>query len=260
VKLALRIGAAVGSFVFFLGIRRRVALDNLARAFPELPPARRREIARDSYRQLGMSLAEILFLRGRGPVTFEGWEKYEAASALGKGVVCAVGHFGNFELLARSVAQRGVKLAVIVRDLQDAFGRWLLGGRAKLGVQAIASRGSSRESVEVLRRGGVLAIAIDQNMLPKRGIFVDFFGTQACTTPAAAVFALRAGAPIVAAFPLRQPDGTHVVRVLGPFESRLQGHAAIEDLTQQLTKAVEEQIRERPDHWYWVHRRWKTRP
>src|SRR5207237_10484494 len=100
----------------------------------------------------------------------------------------------------------------------------------------------------------------DQNMRPSRGVFVEFFGENACTAPAAAVFSLRTGAPVIAAFALRQEDGTHRVQVRGPFETELGGHAAVLDLTQQITSAVEDAVRARPDHWFWVHRRWKTRP
>jgi Kdo2-lipid IVA lauroyltransferase/acyltransferase len=193
-------------------------------------------------------------------VRFEGWDIYERAVAQGRGVVWGVAHFGNFELLARAAGRRGLKLSVIVRNLRDSFGRWVLSQRTQTGVRNLPDRGSSGAALAALRRGEVLAIAVDQNMRPSRGIFVDFFGSKACTTPAAAVFALRAGAPLLAAFPVRQSDGSHVVKVRGPFSTQRSGHAAVEDLTQQITRAVEEEIRARPDHWFWVHRRWKTRP
>jgi Kdo2-lipid IVA lauroyltransferase/acyltransferase len=262
----LRFGEWLGAFVYLLGVRRAVALDGLARAFPRSSPEELRQLARANYRQLGRSLCELFLVRGASDeqlerlVRFDGWEKYEIARAKGRGVVCAIAHFGNFELLARATARRGVRLWIIVRRLNDFFGRWLEGDRTRVGARALPARGSSRAALEALRRNEVLAIAVDQNMQKSRGIFVDFFGSQACTTPAAAVFALRAGSPLVAAFPVRQPDGTHVVRVLGPFETALTGHAAVSELTQMLTKAVEDQVREHPDHWYWVHRRWKTQP
>jgi len=140
------------------------------------------------------------------------------------------------------------------------FGRWLVADRARTGVGQIADRGSTGAALAVLRRGEVLGVAVDQNMRASRGIFVDFFGDKACTTPAAAILALRTGARLVAVFPVRQPDGTFVVKVRGPFTTRLSGHAAVVDLTEQLTRTVEEEIRLHPDHWFWVHRRWKTRP
>jgi Kdo2-lipid IVA lauroyltransferase/acyltransferase len=265
-RIFLRFGEGLGAFVYLLGVRRAVALDGLARAFPGSSAAGLRQLARANYRQLGRSLCELFLVRGASDeqlerlVRFDGWEKYEIARAKGRGVVCAIAHFGNFELLARATARRSVRLWIIVRRLNDFFGRWLEGDRTRMGARALPARGSSRAALEALRRNEVLAIAVDQNMQKSRGIFVDFFGSQACTTPAAAVFALRAGSPLVAAFPVRQPDGTHVVRVLGPFETSLTGHAAVSELTQALTKAVEDQVREHPDHWYWVHRRWKTQP
>jgi len=249
------IGAALGVLAYWLGIRRRVALDNLARAFPSMTAVERRKLARAAYAQLGRSLVELAL--PMPPVEFDGWEIYEKARAEGRGVVCAIAHYGNFELLARAVGRRGVKLTLIGRRLRGAFNRWLVESR---GVHTLPDRGSSAAAVAALRRGEVLAIAVDQNMRPSRGVFVDFFGTTASTTPAAAVYALRAGAPLLAAFPVRSENRTHVVKVCGPFETSKRGHEAVLDLTQQVTRAVEDAVREHPDHWFWVHRRWKTRP
>ena len=263
-RALLRAGEWVGGLAWMLGIRRSVALDGLRRAFPDLPVAERRAIGRAAYRQLGRSLMEIVFPFGDGDlerfVRFEGWEILEAAQARGRGVVCAIAHFGNFELLSRVAVRRGVKLWVIVRTLRDAFGRWVISSRERSGVRHLPDRGSTRDALALLRRGEVLALAVDQNMRPSRGIFVDFFGQKACTTPAPAVFSLRTGAPLIAGFLVRQPDGTQLVGIRGPFHTSLSGHAAVEDLTRQLNRTVEEEVRARPDHWFWVHRRWKTRP
>jgi KDO2-lipid IV(A) lauroyltransferase len=262
----LWLGERLGALAYVIGVRRSVALDGLSRAFPESTSVERRRLARAAYRQLGRSLAELLLVRRASDqqlerlVRFDGWDRYEAALAKGHGVVCAIAHFGNFELLARATARRGVRLSVIVRSLTDPFGRWIEADRSRTGARALAARGSSQAALAALRQNEVLAVAVDQNMRPSRGIFVDFFGAPACTTPAAAVFSLRAGAPLLAAFPVRQPDGTHVVHVRGPFETRQTGRAAVEELTQALTRAVEDEARAHPEHWYWVHRRWKTRP
>jgi KDO2-lipid IV(A) lauroyltransferase len=263
-RIVFRIGQCLGALAWLLRIRRRVALDGLRRAFPALSAQERQGIGRASYLQLGRSLAELLLPPPEQElervVHFVDWHVYEAAHAQGRGVVFAVAHFGNFELLAREGVRRGMKLSVIVRNLGDAFGRWLVADRTRHGVHNLPDRGSSSDALAVLRRGEVLAIAVDQNMRPSRGVFVDFFGEKACTTPAAAVFSLRTGAPLLAIFPIRQPDGSHVVRMRGPFTTSLTGHAAVLDLTQQLTRAVEDEVRAHPDHWFWVHRRWKTRP
>ena len=260
------VGALVGRLAFFLGIRRAVALEGLERAFPALGAVGRRRLAMQSYEQLGRSLVEVALAR-RLPddalerlVDFDGWEIYQRAASAGKGVVVAVAHFGNWELLARACARRGVRLTAITRRLRGGLNERLVAARRQGGLRELPDKGSTGDALALLRRGEVLAIVVDQNMRPRRGIFVDFFGAPACTTPAAAVLSLRSGAPLIAAFPVRQPDGTHRVKVVGPFSSALRGHAAVAALTQAVTAAVEAIVRAHPDHWFWVHRRWKTRP
>ena len=262
----IALGALVGRLAFALGIRRAIALDGLGRAFPALDAAARRRLAVQSYEQLGRSLVEVALSR-RLPdaalerlVQFDGWEIYERAAAAGKGVVVAVAHFGNWELLARACARRGVRLTAITRRLRGGLNERLVAARREGGLRELPDKGSTGDALALLRRGEVLAVVVDQNMRPRRGIFVDFFGTPACTTPAAAVLSLRSGAPLIAGFPVRQPDGSHRVRVVGPFETTLRGHAGVVALTQAVTVAVEEIVRQHPDHWFWVHRRWKTRP
>jgi len=265
-RIWLALGEGLGALAFLLGLRRRVALEGLARAFPERTPAERRMLARAAYAQLGKSLAELWLVR-RLPddalekmVRFEGWERYEKARAAGRGVVVAVAHFGNWELLGRACARRGVPLTAITRRLRGRLNRPILAARREGGMRELPDKGSTGDALALLRRGETLAIVVDQNMRLKRGIFVSFFGELACTTPAAAVLSLRAGAPLIAAFPVRQPDGTHVVQVHGPFTARESGPRAIRELTQQITESVEQAVRAHPDHWFWVHRRWKTRP
>jgi Kdo2-lipid IVA lauroyltransferase/acyltransferase len=267
-RFVIALGEAAGTLAFLLGLRRQVALDGLRRAFPQLSEPERRTLARAAYRQLGRSLAEIAVAR-RLPdpelehlVRFDGWERYETARAQGHGVVVAIAHFGNWELLARAGARRGVPLTAITRRLRGAVNERLVAARREGGLRELPDKGSLLAALKVLRRGETLAIVVDQNMRPSRGVFVDFFGAPACTTPAAAVLALRARAPLIAAFPVRERDGTHRVVVEGPFQAPpgARGHPAVLALTQEITRAVERMVRAHPDHWFWVHRRWKTRP
>jgi Kdo2-lipid IVA lauroyltransferase/acyltransferase len=267
-RLLLALGEALGSAAWFLRLRRGVALDGLRRAFPDRSEAALCALGRAAYRQLGRSLAEIALagaLRDSDLMTlvrFEGWDRYEAAQAQGRGVVVAVAHFGNWELLARACARRGVRLTAITRTLRGRLNERLVAARRQGGLRELPDKGSAAAAVQLLRRGETLAVVVDQNMRPSRGIFVDFFGAKACTTPAAAVLALRAGAPLLAAFPVRDPDGTHRVLVEGPFAvpAGARGRSAVQALTQEVTRAVERAVRAHPDHWFWIHRRWKTRP
>ena len=205
-------------------------------------------MGRAAYRQLGRSLAEMLLPPPEGEllraVRFEGWDLYESALAQGHGVVCAVAHFGNFELLVRVAPGRGMKLSIIVRTLGDAFSRWLFRSRLRSGVRHLPDRGSTADALAVLRRGEVLAIAINQNMRPSRGIFVDFFGEQACTTPGGG--GLRAPRRRAAPHRLsRPPARRHAPRAACAARTRPRspGHAAVEDLTQQITRALEQEVR-----------------
>lgn len=267
-RLLLALGEAMGSAAYWLGLRRRVALDGLRRAFPERSEAERRAIARAAYRQLGRGLAELVAWRRLSAselealVRFVGWDRYEAASAGGRGVVVAVAHFGNWELPARAAANRGMRVTAITRTLRGPINEKLLTLRREGGMRELPDKNSTGAALRLLRRGETLAVVIDQNMRPSRGIFVDFFGTQACTTPAAAVFALRTGAPLFLVYDLREPDGSHCVSFEGPFAlpPASRGQPAVHALTQELTRSVERMVRAHPDHWFWVHRRWKTRP
>jgi tetraacyldisaccharide 4'-kinase len=267
-RVLFALGSALAGLAWLLRIRRRVVEENQARAFPERSAAERCALARAAYRSLGRTLAEIALARTLSAealaswVAVDGLEIYQRALAGGRGAVCALAHLGNWELAGLAAARAGIPVTPIVRPLRGRQNRWLVRARGEAGLHSLGDRGVSAEALAALRRNQVLAVAVDQNMLRRRGVFVDFFGTPACTTPAAAVYALRAGSPLIAAFPVRQPDGTHRVRVLGPFEppAGLRGHAAVLALTQELTRQVEQAVRANPEQWLWLHRRWKTRP
>jgi KDO2-lipid IV(A) lauroyltransferase len=124
----------------------------------------------------------------------------------------------------------------------------------------IPARGALAAGVAALRRGGLVANLLDQNMLLRRGIFVDFFGHPACTTPAASLMARRAGSPCLVAMCEQLPDGRARLTFEGPFPLPHTGHAAddIRAHTQQLVSRLEIHIRRCPDQWLWLHRRWKT--
>ena len=267
-RLLFALGEAIGSAAYRLGLRRRVALDGLRRAFPERTEAQRRAIARAAYRQLGRGLAELVAWRRltdselERVVDFVDWDRYEAARAGRRGVIMAVTHFGNWELAARAAVRRGMDLTTITRPLRGALNERLLAYRRNRGMRELSDKGSSGAALRLLRRGESLGVVVDQNMLPSRGVFVDFFGTPACTTPAPAVLSLRTGAPLFLVFDFRAPDGTHRIRFDGPFSvpPGPNSHSTVVALTQELTRAVEHVVRAHPEYWFWVHRRWKTRP
>jgi KDO2-lipid IV(A) lauroyltransferase len=267
-RWAWSFGEGLGLFAYALGIRRKVALQNLAQAFPERSEQERLDICRAHYRHLGRSAIE--FFRSAswsseeliGRVDEGNFSLFTNAYAQGRGAIIAVGHFGNFELLAAYGARRGYALTAVTRPLRGALNGAWMALRGHLGVHELRGRNVIAKMIDVLRENGVLAVIVDQNMMLKRGIFVPLFGRLAATTPAPAVLAERTGAPIVVAAMFRNPDGRFQVHLRGPFslDPGPTGHDAVVQLTTRLNVAVEELIRLHPEQWFWVHRRWKTRP
>ena len=182
---------------FALGIRRRFALEGLAIAFPELGRFARLRLALRNYLHLGRCAAD--FLRSpRMPagelealVDADGWEKAEPYLKAKQGFVVATAHFGNFELFGVWACRRGVPLTLLTRALRGRFNASWVANRAIAGIREI-HRGYEN-LFEAVRRGEVLALLIDQNMLARRAIFVPFFGKLAATTPAPARVAERTG-------------------------------------------------------------------
>ncbi len=264
-------GAAIGWLIWTLRIRRRVVLENLRRAFPERSEAERLEIARRTFRTLGQMLAEfprIPYLRReeleRIFVT-EGWEGFEAALARGKGVVACTAHYGNFEALAAAHVMRGVPLTTISRQMADNwFNRAWRALRARSGLDEIVVKRNATLSVllRALRAGRVLGYVIDQNETSRSAVFPTFFGVPAATSPTPAVLALRSGAAAVFAVSYPLGDGRHRVLIEGPLDLPETGDRERDVLAfmQDLNGRLERRIREHPEQWYWLHRRWKTRP
>ena len=170
------LGALLAWLAWTFRVRRRVVLDNLRLAFPEKSEAERRAIARATYRNLGRLAPEFLLVPRltteelRGVFVYDGWERYEAARALGRGVIACTAHFGNFELLAAAHTLRGVPITMISRKMgkSGANDLWRR-GRARAGVEdLVVRRGETlRAARRALASGRVLGYVIDQNQ-PRR--------------------------------------------------------------------------------------------
>jgi len=268
-RALLGLGRGLGALLRLLGVRRQVALANLRQAFPERDEAWRRATLRAFYDHLGLLIAEFF----RAPylpaerldelVEVEGFDRFLEHFRKGGGAIVATAHFGNFELLGSFFARRGMPVTAITkrlsRNLANAF--WL-DQRRRAGLREVPDAGSIREILQVLRRGEILAVMIDQNMIPRRAIFAPFFGRLAATTPAPAIFAQRTGAPVFLVLMHRRPGGRHAVTIEGPFpwEDTGDRDADVLAFTTRLNRALEAHVRAEPSSWYWVHRRWKTRP
>ena len=266
--LAQSIGRALGSLGYFVIRRhRRTQLQEMQRCFPDLARSGLKRRLHRVYQGMAMNYIEVFrWIGGReteldARVAVSGLEHYERAAARGRGVLVLTAHTGNWDLLGLWGARR-FPLTIISKELRSpGVNRFWMAARARCGLKIVPAHNSYRACLSVLRRGGALGFILDQNMTRMEGIFVDFFGKPACTTPGLAFMAAHAQAPVLPVFILREPDGTHRVLIqpaLEPPPDR--APETLRRATQDYTKCIEDVIRQHPDQWIWMHRRWRTQP
>ena len=272
-RLALRVGAWLGELFYLFDARdRRIAMLNLSIAFPEKSVDERRRILRASCRNLGRVAAEFCHLpaldteRLASIVSFEdraAWE-HVIATAAERGAVILTAHFGNWELLAYLHGLLGHPITLVHRPMHNAiFDDAITAIRAKAGTRAIKKKAAAKEAIRALRRHELLVIPSDQNQTHSFGVFVDFFGLPASTTPGAARLAMLTGAPVFPAFLVREGEsGRHRVVTLPEVEMLRTDDRAADAVTntQRCTRVIEDMLRRYPEQWIWFHKRWKTRP
>jgi KDO2-lipid IV(A) lauroyltransferase len=243
---------------------RRVARQNLAMALPEFTPQRHAEIVDGVFR----SIARMLVTFAKFPairrgylgnwIRLEGGEYFDQAREAGRGVLVATAHLGNWELSAFAHALMTAPMYVVVRPLDNPLIDGLVERRRALtGNRPIGKKDFARAILKALAANETVGILIDQNVGLDSGAFVDFFGMPACAGTGFAKFAAHSGAAVIPGFALwSEAEQRYVLRFYPPLE--MTGDAQRD--TQTLQSKLEEVIREYPEQWLWIHRRWKTRP
>jgi KDO2-lipid IV(A) lauroyltransferase len=243
---------------------RRVACRNLSLALPELDAARRREIMDGVFR----SIARVLVTFAKFPairrdtigrwIRCEGREHVDEALRQGRGVLFATAHFGNWELSAYAWALLAAPMHVVVRPLDNPHIDALVERRRGLsGNRMIGKRDYARSILKALAANEAVGILVDQNSAADAGVFVDFFGAPACAGTGFAKLAAHSGAAVIPGFAVwEEAERRYVLRFQPPIA--MTGDAARD--TQLVQSRLEEVIRQYPDQWLWIHRRWKTRP
>lgn len=270
------LGLATGlgrAFSWLPGTRRAVALENLRTVFPTWSEQRRRALLHDVYANLGRTLYECFGLQRithedvERLVSFEGLDHLDRARKRSKtgGVILLTAHFGSFELMAVACGLAGFPVTLVHRTFNNPHtDRLLTKWRERAGVEVLRRKSAARAALRVLRKGRLLALPLDQNARRREGIFVPFFGRTASTRHGPARLAMRLEAPVVPVFMYRIDDGEHHVVRIGPeIEMEPPGddlEAAVRRNVCRMNRAIEDAIREAPDQWIWVHRRWKTQP
>ncbi len=264
-----RLGAAAGAFVGVrLGYRRGVTLDNLRNAFPEWDDKRLEDVLRGSYRSVGTSLFELMYLpkmssddvnnvcRVMNP------ELVQKVFSCGKGALMLTAHFGNWELFAQAFrTSTGIPLHIIMKPQANKFvdervNQW----RTRLG-NRIIPMDSIREMLRLLRENKAVGIVADQTAA-KESISVPFFGREVPTYEGPAVLSLKTNTPLVAGFSVRQEDGTYKAWFEEIPSSDLTQFSPrnVAELTRRHVALTESVIRQHPEQWMWMHKRWKHVP
>lgn len=262
-----RLGVVVGRAMALLSpLRRRVTTENLRLAFPEASPKWIQETARGSYRNLGITLIEILTFphitpsEARAMLDLRGTEEVETAAREGAGVVLVSAHYGNWELLAFAFPlYTNIPTSIIVAPQSNPYvEEYLHWYRSRTGNRMLPIRKAARAIVERLAKGEAIAMLVDQAASSERDIFVPFFGRLAATFEAPAALTLRRKAPMFTIFAERNPDGRYTATFQRiPSDDLRPDKDGIAELTRRHVAALEEAIRKRPDLWVWQHRRWK---
>jgi len=268
--VAAWVGRRVGDIAYtILSSRRRLALANLDRIFPERSAAERRRIYRGSCQHLGLVFVELCELLARPlprfleRITIDGMEHVEAVMATHGRALALSAHLGNWELLSAAHRLSRYHLAVVVRPLDSpALNALADVVRRKTGVELIDKRRALRPVLSALGQGRIVGILLDQNASRREGVFVPFFGRPASTSRSIALLAVRTGTPVLPIFARRERAGRHRVVILPPLAPPPTNdtEAAVVELTARCTAAIEAAIRETPEQWLWMHNRWRTQP
>lgn len=265
----LWLGRTLGRLAYRLDARHRaIALQNLERAWPSKDAKWRETVARKSFEHLGRLLCEILMQRkdafkALSRTKIVGWDHLQEAARNPGGYFLVSGHFGNWEWVAHLQAALGYPLWMVTRPLDNPYlEEFLAKLRESTGNRVVHKHNATREMLKGLKEGRGIAFIIDQNMGEPGHVFVDFFGRPAATTPAMGSLAARRNVPVLPVFATPLGDGGYRV-VYGPLlKAPETGDRELDSLkiTAEATRRLEEAVRSCPEAWFWMHRRWRTRP
>ena len=261
-------GGALGTAIYFVdAFHRRIALTNLANAFPTRSDGERRAITRAMFTHFGRLLFELLKFGTLSEkqmlacTEIDGEDRVLQAYQQGRGVLYFTGHFGYWEMQAIVHALRLPPVSVLARPLDNPLLHEMLEHiRTRTGNSVIYRQGAIRKVMRELAANRGVALLIDQHLHSSDAVYVDFFDRPAATTSALAALALRTGAPVIPVFALPLPGGRYRFVYERPVPPPREGSPdAVREFTQRCTDVLEMYVRRDPSLWLWMHRRWRER-
>lgn len=250
--------------------RVRIVMDNLRQSFPEKKEPELRAICRGAFEHFGRATVEMAvasrLLRAtnwRDHITVRNEHYLNDALAEGKGAIFLTGHLGVYEIFGLLLSFRGLEMASVYRPMKNPLVDRLLRQRRLTFKQTVVERQGALPGLwRVLRNKGYVGLVIDQH-IRRDGLWVPFFGRLAATTPAPALLGLRTGAPIITGYARRAP-GLYKFELFvdEPIHAKPSRNrdADVMDLTALISRRIEDYIRQCPEQWLWMHRRWRPVP
>jgi len=268
---ALWLGRQLGNVWYHLDFEHRnVAIQNLQMVFGrEKSASEIRDIAHRTFRNLGMMAMEFFRIPRMDVKTFkkrvkiEGLEEALKLFQKGKGIFLLLSHFGNWEMMGVMSKVIGQPIMVLAKPMKrkEWLDDWIGKIRSASGLEVISTVNASRKVMRGLSQNRVVGILIDQRAKRSEGIWADFFGRKAPTTPGLAVLAMKTGAPVLPVFMVRDGFRGHRLIIKEPLDLIRTGDVKkdVEANTELFNRVLESMIRQYPDQWFWVHRRWERK-
>ncbi len=262
-RAVLRLAATLGAAAFRLDRRSRsIAKANMRLAMPEIHEAGREdEMVRKAFQTIALTFLDVFWFARRPDVRLR---RYVAFDPSYDGVfrnsplIATCAHFGNWEIVGQASALAGASAVSVAASLRsETLDRWLRRIRTRNGLRIVARDGAARHLLRALREGERIALLLDQNTRIREGaLWTPFFGLPVPVSGIVELLALRTGSPVVPVYGYPEPDGTYRA-VAGQLLSAEQVGHAPGVLTAAVMRDLESRIRERPDLWLWMYKRWK---
>ena len=267
---ALWIGRQLGNMAYTLDLEhRKVALQNLHIAFgEEKSEGERRSIAKKNFQNLGMMAVEFFRIPAmdmesyKKKVEVDGLEQALKVLEENRGALLLLGHFGNWELMALMSKVIEKPVFAIAKSIEHKrIDQWVTRIRKEGGLELIPPKNATPKVIQALSQNQLVGIVFDQRGKRSKGIWADFFGRKVPTTPGLAVMALKSGSPVLPVFMIRNGFQRHRMMIQEPLQliHTWDFQKDVEANTQLFNHTLESIIRQYPDQWLWIHRRWERK-
>ncbi len=266
-RVIVRLSKILGAISYGVSAKlRRIGMANLDLVFGDTKTLEeKRRILRKSFESFSLVLLDLFWFSHDSRARMEKYVHYNDKMEWffeGQAQICLTGHIGNWELAGRAVSCRGFPLASVASPLKNpVVDALLIKARETTGQVIIPRQGAIKNLLSILRKGGKVALLLDQNTLPSEGgKFIPFFGVPATVAASAEALALRTGAEILLGFCVPCGGGHYQTVILDrfiPSDSSAGKKEAEASLTEAVTRSYEEAIRQYPEYWLWTYKRWK---